>query len=139
MLLTWGLIIVLAIVIAIIVRMYGKNDLEFIIPVIIFSFVFVAAGVVYGIVATTEIKYYDYEIIRPEQITKSDDVVFVQFKDFKTQEYDSKKEYDNIDSTTIFLLKKSYNYYNFEINHPVIEYYYDKKETEKLLNIKVYD
>jgi len=140
MLLTWGLIIGLLLLLGIIGTIYIKDaDWKIATEIIGFGVGGLIALIIFTGVAISGVNYYKYEIIKPKEITKSNDAIFVQFDDFETQNYYLKSEYDKIDSTTIFLIKTPYNYYNFEINHKNILYFYDCKKTENLLNKKVYD
>ena len=106
---------------------------------------FVGAGLVglifFGIVATNNPERTEYIQIYPSDVIHSSERVYVEFENYKPQNYFTKKQFDNIDSTTIFLLKKEYNYYNNLINdnpkyHNNIDYYLDKKEAKKLLTNK---
>jgi len=140
MLLTWGLISGTLLLIGIIATFYIENELwkQSLQYIGFFVAVFII-GIVFGGVATSEVEYYKYEIVEPTHISRSEDAVFVQFDGFETQSYYLKSEYDKIDSTTIFLIRTSYNYYNFEIRNKIINYCYDKKIAEDLLNKRIYD
>ena len=143
MLLTCGLISGVLLLLGIFGTIYLDDNYDWQITTQLVGFAFggIFTLIIFGGVATSEVNYYKYEIIPIKHITKSVDAVFVQLDGFQTQNYYLKSEYDKIDSTTIFLLKTSYNYYNFEIKHKEVEYYYDddKKYVDKLLNRKVYD
>ena len=81
------------------------------------------------IIATTSIddEKTTYTEIKPVSITKSRITVLVEFDNFKTEIYETKKEYDDIDSTTIFLQTIEYNYYGILLNDRKIKYKYKKE------------
>ena len=140
MLLTVGLIVTVLLLIGLVGYFY-INDADWSLGLQIFGFILSAfiSLIVFGVVAVVEIDYYKFEEIQPKSISRSQDAVFVQFKNMSTRDYYLKSEYDNIDSNTIFLVRTSYNYYGYEIKHKNIKYYLDKKESSKLLNKKIYE
>jgi len=89
----------------------------------IIGYIFTFVGVIawYAAIAPHDVNH-EYTIttqIKPSQIIKSKTSVYVEFEDYETNVYSSKKNYDSIDSTTVFHFNQYYNYYGNKVKYSI--------------------